>query len=131
MLEGCSFLIKFAMFVCGSSDIVMRSILVLLESLLLLIYYAKKLLCAVDSKGVIVWSALDSFRVKLPAGPSPAEEPLEVESFLTDVCAFTLDFDNKLEVLVICIDGLCGRDGFFSSCGCFGGNSALLPDGYL
>lgn len=80
---------------------------------------------------MIVWSALDSFRVKLPLVPSPAEEPLEVDSFFTDVCAFTLDLDNKLELLVICIDGFYGKEGFFSSCGYFGGNSDLLPDGCL
>jgi hypothetical protein len=37
VLDGCSFLIKFAKSETGSSDIVMRSILVLLDSLLLLI----------------------------------------------------------------------------------------------
>ena len=101
VLEGCNFLIKLAMLVCGSSDIVMRSILVLLESLLLLIYQARKLLGAVDSKGVIVQSAFCSFNVRLPLVTSPAEEPLEVDSFFTDVCAFILDLDNKLELLVI------------------------------
>ena len=109
----------------------MRSTLVLLESLLLFMYQAKKLLGTVDSKGVMVWSTLESFRVKFALGPSPAEEPLDVDSFFTDVYAFIFDLDNKLELLVIQIAGFCGRDGFFSSCGCLGGNSALLPEGYL
>jgi hypothetical protein len=49
----------------------------------------------------MVWSTLESFRVKFALGPSPAEEPLDVDSFLTDVYAFTFDLDNKLELLVI------------------------------
>lgn len=132
MLDGCSFLIRLAKSETGSSEIVIRSILVLLDSLLLLINCVRNAFERKVSDGRVAFSNFCSFNYKLPLLSKPAETPLVVLSFFTDVCAFNLVFDWLL-IFELPKDatGL-GRDGFFSkSGGCFGGSSALLPDGCL
>ena len=93
VLDGWSFLIRFAKSETGSSEIVMRSILVLLDSLLLLMNCVKKAFERKVSDGKVALSNFCSFNYKLPLLSKPAETPLEVFSFFTEVCAFNLVLD--------------------------------------
>jgi len=61
VLDGCNFLIKLAKSETGSSVIVTRSMLVLLDSLLLFINCVKNALDLKVSDGKIVLSAFNSF----------------------------------------------------------------------
>ena len=93
VLDGYSFLIRFAKSVMGSSVIVMRSMLVLLESLLLLINRFRNPFDLKVSDGKVVLSALCSFYYKLPLLSKPAETPLVVTNFFTEVYAFSFGLD--------------------------------------
>jgi len=93
VLDGWSFLIRFAKSDTGSSEIVMRSMLVLLDSLLLLINCVKKAFERNASDGRVAFSNFCNFNYKLPLLSKPVDAPLVVASFLTDVCAFNLVFD--------------------------------------
>lgn len=93
MLDGCSFLIRLAKSETGSSEIVIRSILVLLDSLLLLINCVRNAFERKVSDGRVAFSNFYNFNYKLPLLSKPAETPLVVLSFFTDVCAFNLVFD--------------------------------------
>lgn len=132
MLDGYNFLIKLARSATGSSAIVILSILVLLDSLLLLMNCVKNAFDWNVSDGRIVLSNFYSFNCKLPLLSKPADIPLVVVSFFTDVWALSFDFEGLLIFeLARFVTGL-GIDIFFSkSSGCFGGSSALLPEGCL
>lgn len=93
VLEGCSFLIKFAKSETGSSVIVIRSMLVLLESLLLLMNWVKNAFDLNVSDGSVILSDFCNFNCRLPLLSKPAETPLVVESFLTEVYAFSFGLD--------------------------------------